>query len=607
MARIGRSDGGEPFEVRKVKLPQEADGELDGFTESSTESFFVFDEKLNCVGINPAGQELLDVSEQTAVGKNIAEIIPGADDRRMYQEYLDVVKTKERLVTRAEYGERQLGIKAFKVGDGLGIIASDITDRRLMENDLQRSEEHWQGLFSSLEDATLMVDKNYNIENLNDSGLALVGKSREEVVGEKCYRIICGSESPHELCLLGKAVETGRPQSIDREVFGREVSVRITPLQDQNGEIMKLVETVKDVGKSTRATEETVRDGAIALSVDDAAMADLEGNLLDEIGEDVAGELRSANERIEREVAERERAERELMIKDSALELSLSGFALFDSEKALTHVNRSFLRMWGYDEEAEILGRPFAGLWQSSQGSSEVVAAVSSLGGWEGELVALGKDGSTFDAELSACMIVDEESGHICMVASVVDVTARKRAEEELSRHQGRLDSREDEHATELKYVDDRLQQEVGGRRHAQEELNGLRTHTDELVAQNTAELASANEQLEAEIAEYKFAQDELNQRCSRLEQEADAQAAELRGTTQRLEEETAARREAEEESKKLRDHFEEVLEERAAELKRANQQLEQEKAELVKAIEGSGGPGGQLGEAEEGTAAEPG
>jgi PAS domain S-box-containing protein len=534
MAKVKRSTGGEPFKVSTFRLQEEPEGDLDGFMDSSTDSFLLFDEKLNCAGINPAGQELLNVSEETVVGKNIVKVIPGAGDPAVYEEYLNVMNNNERLVTNARSGERVLGIKAFKVGDGLGIIASDITERRMSEDALQESERHWQGMFNAMEDAALMIDRDFNIENINEAGLALLGESQEGVVGEKCYRLMCGMESPDESCPLGRALETRSPQSAHRQLLGRRYAMRAAPIFDENGDVIKFVETMRDVSESGPPAGSGTADSGAPLSVDDAALADIEGNLLDDLGSDPEADPKKARQ----EASERSRIKREAMLRNSALELSLSGVALADHDGNLTYVNGSFLRMWGHQDAAEILGRPFTSLWHSDERASGIVAAVSSLGGWEGELVALRRDGSTFEAELSACMVVDEESGDLSMVASIVDVTARKRAEEELARHQERLEEREVEHANELKYVDERLQQEAGERSQAQKELNDLRSHVEEMVEQRTAELAKVNEKLEAELAESKSARDKLNKRCSDLKKALDKRAAELKKAREQLEQE---------------------------------------------------------------------
>jgi transcriptional regulator with PAS, ATPase and Fis domain len=54
----------------------------------------------------------------------------------------------------------------------------------------------------------LIIDRDYNIENINYSGLSLLGKSKKEVVGKKCYQIVHGVDSPGEYCPFRKVLKT---------------------------------------------------------------------------------------------------------------------------------------------------------------------------------------------------------------------------------------------------------------------------------------------------------------------------------------------------------------------------------------------------------------
>jgi len=45
-----------------------------------------------------------------------------------------------------------------------------------------------------LDDFMLIIDREYNIENINESGLELLVKSKAEVIGQKCYQVISGTD-----------------------------------------------------------------------------------------------------------------------------------------------------------------------------------------------------------------------------------------------------------------------------------------------------------------------------------------------------------------------------------------------------------------------------
>ncbi|MBA7675143.1 hypothetical protein ES703_83372 [subsurface metagenome] len=132
------------------------------------------------------------------------------------------------------------------------------------------------------------------------------------------------------------------------------------------------------------------------------------------------------------DITERKKNEDALTMKNSAIELSINAIAFADLEENLTYVNNSFLKLWGYSDDKQVLGRPAAGFWQMKEKALEVIEALRERGSWIGELVAKKKDGLLFDVQLSASMITDKVGKPIYMMSSFVDITERKKAEEEL-------------------------------------------------------------------------------------------------------------------------------------------------------------------------------
>ena len=132
-------------------------------------------------------------------------------------------------------------------------------------------------------------------------------------------------------------------------------------------------------------------------------------------------------------ITEYKTTEEELKIKDSAIASSINAIAIANLDGNLTYVNRSFLNMWGYHDEREILGQTAVKFWQMKGQYVEIMDTLTDKGGWVGELVAERQDGSTFDVQLSSTMVKDNNGKSICMMASFVDITDRKRAEEKLA------------------------------------------------------------------------------------------------------------------------------------------------------------------------------
>ena len=142
--------------------------------------------------------------------------------------------------------------------------------------------------------------------------------------------------------------------------------------------------------------------------------------------------LRRQITRIEKSRAKLKRMMKGLKIKDSAIASSINAIAIADLDGKLTYVNPLFLRLWGYEDEKKVLGKPAVEFWQTAEKALEVMEALREKGDWIGELVAKRKDGSLFDVQLSASLVADEAGKPLCMMASFVDITERKRAEEAL-------------------------------------------------------------------------------------------------------------------------------------------------------------------------------
>jgi PAS domain S-box-containing protein len=122
---------------------------------------------------------------------------------------------------------------------------------------LKAEEEKWRSSFNSLEDVMLIIDRDYNIENINDSGLALLGKSRDEVIGKKCYEVIRGVSRPQEGCPCRQTWITKQVGSLNRyeAKFDRYFSIKSSPIFDENGEIVKFIDLMRDITELKRAEE----------------------------------------------------------------------------------------------------------------------------------------------------------------------------------------------------------------------------------------------------------------------------------------------------------------------------------------------------------------
>lgn len=126
---------------------------------------------------------------------------------------------------------------------------------------------------------------------------------------------------------------------------------------------------------------------------------------------------------------------RELLLKNHAIATSINGIVLADLTGQITYVNHAFLALWGYAKPEEIVGRRFDQLWVDDEGE-RILDRILSRGGWFADHTAKRADGSPLSVALSASVIRDQTGSSIGIMASLVDMTERKRLETQMQQVQ---------------------------------------------------------------------------------------------------------------------------------------------------------------------------
>lgn len=167
----------------------ESEERLSSFINSAEDSFYLLNSNLDFVEINKRGLEIIGKKREEVIGKNITDIVPDIKESGRYERHLEVIRTGvpfviDDFIPHPVFGNLHFMLKSFKVGDGLGIIASDITERKLTEEKLRESEEKFSKAFQSSPNMMAITRmKDGQIIDVNQSFIDFTGYNRKELIG----------------------------------------------------------------------------------------------------------------------------------------------------------------------------------------------------------------------------------------------------------------------------------------------------------------------------------------------------------------------------------------------------------------------------------------
>lgn len=153
-----------------------------------------------------------------------------------------------------------------------------------------------------------------------------------------------------------------------------------------------------------------------------------------------------------------ERVQEALLLKDNAVDSASSGIVFVGLDGKMTFANPSALKMWGYENESEILGKPVAAFIRAEGDGFGRCQAAMQKGVWNGDVKAHRKDGSEFIAQVSTNVVKGKDGKPICLMISIADVTDSRRLHEILDRKQKNLEAIFDATPLGMLLVNDRLE-----------------------------------------------------------------------------------------------------------------------------------------------------
>ena len=136
----------------------------------------------------------------------------------------------------------------------------DITDRKKAEESLRIAEREKAAILDSISEIVAYTDTDYRILWANRAASNFSGISYEQLTGRYCYEVWFGRNAPCRSCPVTKTIRTCRIH--EGELVGPRGglwSIRGYPVKDDDGNLIGIVEIVRDITEKRKMENELMK------------------------------------------------------------------------------------------------------------------------------------------------------------------------------------------------------------------------------------------------------------------------------------------------------------------------------------------------------------
>lgn len=422
----------------------------------------MFDREMRYLAVSDRWLTDFQLGDASLIGRSYYDVFPDIPPqwKAVHQRGLggEVVRNDEDRWVRADGSTRWLRweVRPWHLADGpvggIVMFAEDIADRKQAElalarlnaeledrvrvrteelananKELRESSRRFRAIFNSTFQFTGLLSTEGRLLEVNQSALEFAGVPASEVLGRYYWETPWWSHSADAQQQLRSAIDAAvRGDFIRFETTNRSfegtlavLDFSVKPILDEHRTVVLLVVEGRDITERKRVEDAVER-----------TKSDLDVKV-----QERTAELSHVNARLEREVGERRAAEQRLRL---VVESAPSGIVLVDEAGTIRLVNRRIEEQFGYSRD-ELIGESVERLIPEPLRMGHVahrrryVASPETRPMGKGrELHGLRKDGTEFPIEIGLSPIrMPEGTG---VLASVVDITERKRLEAQLRR-----------------------------------------------------------------------------------------------------------------------------------------------------------------------------
>ncbi len=231
---------------------------------------FVEPDKLFLVTGNPEAEKLTGIKVDECVGKDFDQIWPNAKKQGLSAKYIEVAKTlKATELNDVYYSDKRISgafrIKVFPMPESrIGVAFENITRAKQAEQALKDREQRLGAIYSSAGVCIAILGLDGMFLEANQAFLHLVGYTKEELLALNIRELSMPEEYLNTRERLSQIIAGELDwYRIERQYINKNgesswVDMSVTPLRDENGQVISLIGTGFNITSRKKAEQALV-------------------------------------------------------------------------------------------------------------------------------------------------------------------------------------------------------------------------------------------------------------------------------------------------------------------------------------------------------------
>jgi signal transduction histidine kinase/response regulator RpfG family c-di-GMP phosphodiesterase len=145
------------------------------------------------------------------------------------------------------------------VADRTRELEKELAERRRVEAALRRSNENWGNTFNAITDIVFVISNKHDILEVNHAGCLALDRSKDQILGRKCFELMHGRTSPIPGCPCLQSIVECKPCMGEYAEHGKHYNLVAWPTLDEHGRVISLAHVIKDVTQDKKTEAERLR------------------------------------------------------------------------------------------------------------------------------------------------------------------------------------------------------------------------------------------------------------------------------------------------------------------------------------------------------------